>query len=336
MARLQCLANAFANKLGTCIEEAHHLKSSDICPKRLDVLVAFKILFGAAYTAGTVTMLVCAQREQTVWVLSRTSSRTLTSLHAVFGSAFYVYPLRGVHDIHRLQVYLYADAAAAMSLLVLILLESMSKRSLLIPMDPPPPYKSTLSFFVKPFFPHIVPLLHTGYRRRISLPELRDTPLHLRSDPATKKLLTTLAVEDKTSRRKWPNRPASASEAQHFYYVTCLFWWHEPLLGTPGHPRSLRLDFMFMSWMMQVPPTIIWQPPNSTSLVLTIQLNVPLCPQLTCTALSVVNSTVRGASAYFVTTSWEYITHFCDVLIECIVLMFDQKLYMALALPRAQ
>jgi hypothetical protein len=65
----------------------------------------------------------------------------------------------------------------------------------------PPAYESTLSFFVKPFFPHIVPLLYTGFRRRITLPELRDIPLYLRSDPATAKLLAALAVEDKTSSR---------------------------------------------------------------------------------------------------------------------------------------
>ncbi|KAJ7899195.1 P-loop containing nucleoside triphosphate hydrolase protein [Mycena olivaceomarginata] len=107
---------------------------------------------------------------------------TLTSLYAIIGTIFYAYPLRGLHEIRALPIYLYGDAAAAVSLFVLVFLESKSKRSLLILMYPPPAYESTLSFLVKPFFPHIVPLLSTGYRR-ISLPELHGIPLYLRSDP---------------------------------------------------------------------------------------------------------------------------------------------------------
>jgi hypothetical protein len=63
----------------------------------------------------------------------------------------------------------------------------------------PPAYESTLSVLVKPFFLHLIPLLFTGSRRRITLPDLRDIPLYLRSDPATEKLLAALAVEDKNS-----------------------------------------------------------------------------------------------------------------------------------------
>ncbi|KAJ7800497.1 hypothetical protein B0H14DRAFT_3155971 [Mycena olivaceomarginata] len=125
---------------------------------------------------------------------------TLTSLYAIIGTIFYAYPFRGLHEIRALPIYLYGDAAAAVSLFVLVFLESKSKRSLLILMYPPPAYESTLSFLVKPFFPHIVPLLSTGYRR-ISLPELHGIPLYLRSDPAMAKLLAALAIEDKTSSR---------------------------------------------------------------------------------------------------------------------------------------
>jgi hypothetical protein len=60
----------------------------------------------------------------------------VTSLYAVIGTAFYAYPLRGLRDVRALPVHLYADAAAAVSLFVLIFLESRSKRSLLVPMDP--------------------------------------------------------------------------------------------------------------------------------------------------------------------------------------------------------
>ncbi|KAF7344066.1 p-loop containing nucleoside triphosphate hydrolase protein [Mycena venus] len=184
---------AFLVALATLLLRISTNRKAPTClPKQLDVLVAFKILFGAVYTAGTVAMLVCAQLERTGWALSSAevataiaftmasisehyhsiAPSTLTSLFAVFGTAFYAYPLRGLHDIHGLSGYLCADAAAAISLLVLIFLESMSKRSLLIPMDPPPAYESTLSLFVKPFFPHVVPLLRIGQTQqpRSSLP----------------------------------------------------------------------------------------------------------------------------------------------------------------------
>ncbi|KAF7338983.1 hypothetical protein MVEN_01974500 [Mycena venus] len=217
------ITSAFLVALATLILRISANRKASVCLlKRPDVLVAFKTLFCIVYTAGTITILVdAAKKEWTEWVLLSTevaaamvftlasvsehyhsiAPSTLTSLCAVIGTAFYAYPLLGLRDMHALPVYLYADAAAAVSLFVLIFLESRSKRSLLIPMDPPPAYESTVSFFVKPFFPHIVPLLYTGYRRRITLPELRDIPLYLRSDPATVKLLAALAVEDNTSSR---------------------------------------------------------------------------------------------------------------------------------------
>ncbi|KAJ6538295.1 ABC transporter type 1, transmembrane domain-containing protein [Mycena sp. CBHHK59/15] len=189
--------------------------------RRLDILGALKTLFGVFYIAGAVTILVYAEKDRTEWVLLSTgvatavafvlasvsehyhsiAPSTLATLYAVVGTAFYPYPLWGLSEIRALPVYLYADAAAAVSLFVLIFLESTNKRSLLIPTDPPPAYESTLSFLVKPFFPHIVPLLYTGYRRRITLPELHDIPLYLRSDPATERLMAALAIEDKTSSR---------------------------------------------------------------------------------------------------------------------------------------
>ncbi|KAJ7880551.1 ABC transporter type 1, transmembrane domain-containing protein [Mycena olivaceomarginata] len=126
---------------------------------------------------------------------------TVTSLYAIYGTAFYGYTLRGLEEIQAPQVYLYATGAAAVSLFVLIFLESKSKLSLLIPMDPPPAYESTLSVLVKPLFLHLIPLLFTGSRRRITIPDLCDIPLYLRSDPATEKLLAALAIEEKSSDR---------------------------------------------------------------------------------------------------------------------------------------
>ncbi|KAJ7224728.1 P-loop containing nucleoside triphosphate hydrolase protein [Mycena haematopus] len=186
-------------------------------PRQLDILVSFKSLFSVAYVAGAIIMLICAVNERlerpeiillgagvataitfAVGSISEhyhsVAPSTLTSLYTVIAVGFYAYPLRG---LCALPGYLYADTVATASLLVLIILESKSKRSLLIPTDPPHAYESTLSFLVKPFFPHIVPILHTGSRRRITLPELHDIPLYLRADPATEKLLAALAIENK-------------------------------------------------------------------------------------------------------------------------------------------
>ncbi|KAJ7215431.1 P-loop containing nucleoside triphosphate hydrolase protein [Mycena pura] len=187
-------------------------------PKKLDILVCLKIVFSALYVTGTAVMLVYAQKDLPELVSLSTAAAaaisfavtsisehyhsvapsTLTSLYAIIGTAFYAYPLR---SLCTHPVYLRADTAVVVCLFVLVFLESKSKRDLLLPMDPPPAYESTLSFLVKPFFPHIVPILYTGSRRRITLPELHDIPSYLRSDPATEKLLAALAVEDKTSNR---------------------------------------------------------------------------------------------------------------------------------------
>ncbi|KAJ7924025.1 P-loop containing nucleoside triphosphate hydrolase protein [Mycena leptocephala] len=185
-------------------------------PRQADILVAFKIFFGVVYIAGAIAMLV---HDRSEWILLSAGAATaiafavvsvsehyhsigpstLTSLYSIYGTAFYGYMLRGLQEIQAPQVYLYATGAAAVSLVALIFFESKSKRSLLIPTDPPPAYESTLSVLVKPFFLHLIPLLFTGSRRRITLPDLRDIPLYLRSDPATEKLLAALAVEDKNS-----------------------------------------------------------------------------------------------------------------------------------------
>ncbi|KAJ6447824.1 hypothetical protein C8R45DRAFT_1047297 [Mycena sanguinolenta] len=187
--------------------------------KQLDVLVVFKSLFSLAYAAGTVTMLICALEERpqlpevillssgvataVAFVVASISEHyhsvapsTLTSLYAVIAAAFYAYPLRGLCS---LPLYVRADTIVTASLVALIFLESKSKRTLLLPTDPPHAYESTLSFLVKPFFPHIVPILYTGSHRRITLPELRDIPLYLRADPAMQRLLTALAVENQDS-----------------------------------------------------------------------------------------------------------------------------------------
>ncbi|KAJ7186396.1 P-loop containing nucleoside triphosphate hydrolase protein [Mycena filopes] len=166
-------------------------------PPKLDILVAFKTLFGVVYIVGAAAMLAYAPEYCTTgWLLVATAlaftaasisehyhsiaPSTLTSLGAIAGCAFYVHAFLGLHDIHGSTGRLSAAGAPALSLFALIFLESTNKRSLLVPTDPTPAYESTLSFLVKPFFPHI----------------LGDIPLELRSDPATEKLLAALAVED--------------------------------------------------------------------------------------------------------------------------------------------
>ncbi|KAF8149760.1 hypothetical protein K438DRAFT_1988782 [Mycena galopus ATCC 62051] len=214
---------AFFAALATLTLRISANRSIPKCVRRNpDILVALKTFFAMVYISGTVSMLLYAEKERRPdWILliagvataitfavasisehyHSIAPSTLTSLYAIVGTIFYAYPLRGLHEIRALPMYLYGDAAAAVSLFALVFLETKSKRSLLIPMDPSPAYESTLSFLVKPFCPHIVPFLSTGYRRRITLPELQDIPLYLRSEPATAKLLAALAIEDRTSSR---------------------------------------------------------------------------------------------------------------------------------------
>ncbi|KAJ7489763.1 P-loop containing nucleoside triphosphate hydrolase protein [Mycena galericulata] len=186
--------------------------------KKIDILVALKTQMGVVYIAAATTLLVNAQKGESGWVFPSVgiavaitfvvasvsehyhsiAPSTLTTLYAILGATFYGYT---AWRAQALPVYFYADSAAAASLFALIFLESISKRSLLLPTDPPPAYESMLSFLVKPFFPHLVPLLYRGSKRRITLPELREIPVHLRADPATEKLLAALATRDKTSNR---------------------------------------------------------------------------------------------------------------------------------------
>ncbi|KAJ7164480.1 hypothetical protein C8R46DRAFT_313109 [Mycena filopes] len=188
-------------------------------PVKIDALVALKALFALVYILSTAVILVFAPKEERVlpsvalvaaiaFTAASVSEHyhsiapsTLTALSAVIGAGFYGYTFLSLRDSQSPPANLRATAAAALSLSGLTVLESWNKRNLLLPTDPPPAYESTLSFFVKPFFPHILPLLFTGARRRLTLPELRDIPLYLRADPATVQLLATLSVEDSTSAR---------------------------------------------------------------------------------------------------------------------------------------
>ncbi|KAJ7737650.1 P-loop containing nucleoside triphosphate hydrolase protein [Mycena olivaceomarginata] len=204
-------------------------RKAPICiSRKVDILAAWKAFFGVIYIASAVAMLVAGRKGPSEWILvlgmgvvtaitftvasisehyHSIAPSTLTCIYAVIGSAVYAYPLRGVRA-----------------------LSAKSKRQLLIPTEPPPAYESTLSFLVRPFFPHIIPILYAGSRRRITLPELRDIPLHLRSDPATEKLLAALAVEDKTD--SW-------------YLVKSTFRAFSPHFLSPVLPRLLALAGTF-------------------------------------------------------------------------------------------
>ncbi|KAJ7664769.1 P-loop containing nucleoside triphosphate hydrolase protein [Mycena rosella] len=216
------LTVAFLVALGALLSRINGNRKVPRClAKKLDFLVALKALFSVVYIAAAVVILVYAKNGKSARVLPSAgvaaaiaflgasisehyqsiAPSTLTTLYAIFGTAFYVYTARGLYEMQMLPVQLYANCAAAVSLFALIGIESKSKRSLLLLTDPPPTYESTLSFLVRPFFPHILPLLYIGSKRRIKLSELRDIPLYLRADPATEKLLAALATGDETSKR---------------------------------------------------------------------------------------------------------------------------------------
>ncbi|KAF7334709.1 hypothetical protein MVEN_02301600 [Mycena venus] len=198
---------------------AGNRKVSICLQKRLDILVALKLFFGLVYVAGTAAMFIQASNDRSekmllgievataiTFVVASISEHyhsvapsTLASLYAIIGTAVYAYSLWSLCDGDPPSGFLCANAIVVASLFVLIFLESKSKRDLLLQKDPPHAYESTLSFLVKPFFPHLVPILYTGSRRRITLPELRNIPHYLQSDPATEKLLAALALEDRTS-----------------------------------------------------------------------------------------------------------------------------------------
>ncbi|KAK7017726.1 P-loop containing nucleoside triphosphate hydrolase protein [Favolaschia claudopus] len=186
--------------------------------KKLDYLMFLKAVFSLVYLGVTATMLVLAPKDVEVQVLlgfavaaafifplaslsehyhSLAPSAT-TSLCALISTAIYAYPLR---LLSTTPAYLHANTLATLSLSLLVILESKSKRTLLVPMNPAPAYESTLSFLVKPFFPHLLPLLYRGSKRRITLPELKEIPLHLQADPATEKLLVALAGEERKGGR---------------------------------------------------------------------------------------------------------------------------------------
>ncbi|KAJ7263304.1 hypothetical protein C8J57DRAFT_1231179 [Mycena rebaudengoi] len=100
--------------------------------------------------------------------------------------------------MHALPVHLYADAAAAVSLFVLIFLESRSKRSLLMPMDPVPARIRIHSLLYKALPSHC-PTSILWIPSADHPPGAAQYPLYLRSDPATAKLLAALAIENMTS-----------------------------------------------------------------------------------------------------------------------------------------
>ncbi|KAJ7644824.1 P-loop containing nucleoside triphosphate hydrolase protein [Roridomyces roridus] len=187
-----------------------NLRSPRCLAWKLDLLVAPKVVFGVVNVAGVSSMLFHAVKGRDAksvvlvgaavqlaaaisFLFASVSEHyhsiapsTPTTLYAIFGCVFYAYNLQPLD---------------AVSLFILIFLECKSKRSLLLPMDPPPAYESTLSFLAKPFFPHIVPLLYIGSKRPIKLPELSDIPTYLQADPATEKLMAALATGDKTNPR---------------------------------------------------------------------------------------------------------------------------------------
>lgn len=58
------------------------------------------------------------------------------------------------------------------------------------------PRATTTSFVLKPLFFHLLPLLYTGYKRRLTLDDLGDVPRHLLAVPARERLKKGLDKED--------------------------------------------------------------------------------------------------------------------------------------------
>ncbi|KAJ6470710.1 hypothetical protein DFH09DRAFT_1477440 [Mycena vulgaris] len=239
--------------------------------RKLDILVTLKALFGVVYIAAAATILAYAKSDsqwvlpsvgvaaavnpacvpsiqsqlihahpQITFVIASISEHyhsiapsTLTTLYAVFGAAFYAYTVRGIYEMPALPVGLYATSAVAMSLLRSFSSRERASAACCCRQIPyPPAYESTLSFLVKPFFPHILPLLYIGSKGRIRLPELHNIPLHLKADPATEKLLAALATDDKTS---------------NLYLLKSTFKVFGGQFLSPVLPRLLMLAAIFFS-----------------------------------------------------------------------------------------
>ncbi|KAJ6465983.1 P-loop containing nucleoside triphosphate hydrolase protein [Mycena vulgaris] len=167
-----------------------------------------KAMFGVVYIAAAATILAYAKGDSEWVVPSAGVAAAITFVIASISEHYHsiapstlTYSLGDYTEMLALPVGLYANSAAAVSLFAFFFLESKSKRSLLLPTDPVPACLRIDALLprLSPSFPHILPLLYIGSKRRITLPELRDIPLYLRADPATEKLLAALATSDKTS-----------------------------------------------------------------------------------------------------------------------------------------
>ncbi|KAJ7833676.1 P-loop containing nucleoside triphosphate hydrolase protein [Mycena leptocephala] len=158
-------------------------------PRRVDILVALKVLIGMIYIAGTVAMLVYSHRDGKEWVYHvyhclisehyhSIAPSTLTSLYAIIGAAVYAYTLYKIQaprtaKAREISCYQWIPATVRINALLSCKVVLLPHRAHSI---------------------HRLPSSHPA-------PELRDIPLYLRSDPATEKLLAALAIEDKTSSR---------------------------------------------------------------------------------------------------------------------------------------
>ncbi|KAK7008519.1 hypothetical protein R3P38DRAFT_2643731 [Favolaschia claudopus] len=172
-------------------------------PRRWDLLVIMKLSFSLIYAASTIGLFVLGESEArwvlgtrvvtaTIFLFTSISEHyhslapsTLTTLYAIFATAFYASPLLDLGSVHPVPLSFHFTAAAAASLFILVIFESTSKRDLLVPTYPPPSREETLSFLALPFFPTLLPILLAGARRRLLLSELHDIPRPLRADPAT-------------------------------------------------------------------------------------------------------------------------------------------------------
>ncbi|KAL7413440.1 P-loop containing nucleoside triphosphate hydrolase protein [Mrakia frigida] len=124
---------------------------------------------------------------------------TLLSSYTISLGLFGAAELRTLEAVNFPSSPCTAKAVAVASLFALLILESTSKRFLLKPKYNNLPLATTTSFLLKPFFPHLLPLLYLGYKRRLTLDDLESIPPHMLAVPAGAKLMNSLAKGDQSS-----------------------------------------------------------------------------------------------------------------------------------------
>jgi ATP-binding cassette subfamily C (CFTR/MRP) protein 1 len=137
---------------------------------------------------------------------------TLVAIYTIAVGLFGSAELRTFGAINLAATPLAVKAVNVASLFVILVVECIPKRRLLqkqyevsyrventgLTLKDYPP-SATTSILVKPFFPHLIPLLYTGSKRRLTLDDLTRLPPHVLARPARLKLEAALReIDDKS------------------------------------------------------------------------------------------------------------------------------------------